>query len=56
MRNERGVTLSDDDLYLIFMLHQNTHMSSEKIARRFGLTTGQVRRIVARSCHSGCCG
>ena len=48
--------LSDEDIYLMFILYQYQHMSSEKLARRFGITTAQVRDIIARRANSGCCG
>lgn len=48
--------LSDEDVYLMFMLHQHQHVSSEKLARRFGITAAQVRDIIARRANSGCCG
>ncbi len=51
-----NVNLSDEDIYLMFMLHQYQHMNSEKLARRFGITTAQVRDIIARRANSGCCG
>ncbi len=48
--------ISDEDIYLMFMLHRHQRMSCEKIARKFGLSTGKVRDIIARRVNSGCCG
>ncbi len=49
-------TLSDEDTYMIMMLHQNQRMSSRDIARKFGITTARVRDIVARRSGGSCCG
>ncbi len=48
--------LSDDDIYMIIMLHHNQRMRSRDIARRFGISTARVRDIVARRSNSSCCG
>lgn len=49
-------SLSDEDIYMIVMLHQNQRMSSRDIARKFGITTARVRDIVARRTGGSCCG
>lgn len=51
-----GRPLTDDDIYMIMMLHQYQRMSSRDIARKFDITTARVRDIVARRSGSGCCG
>lgn len=48
--------LSDEDIYLMYMLHTYQRISSDKLASRFGITTSQVRDIIARRSNSGCCG
>ncbi len=48
--------LSDEDIYMIVMLHQNQRMSSRDIARKFGISTARVRDIVARRAAGSCCG
>lgn len=48
--------LSDEDIYMIVMLHQNQRMSSRDIARKFGISTARVRDIVARRAGGSCCG
>lgn len=48
--------LSDEDIYHMLMMYQYQKTSSEKLARKFGITTAQVRDIIARRVNSGCCG
>jgi len=48
--------LSNEDIYLMFMMYQYQHISSEKLSRKFGISTAQVREIIARHTNSGCCG
>lgn len=55
-RNTASVRLTDDDVYMIMMLHQNQNMSSRDIARKFGISTARVRDIVARRAGGSCCG
>lgn len=55
-RNTASVKLTDDDIYMIMMLHQNQNMSSRDIARKFGISIARVRDIVARRTGGSCCG
>ena len=48
--------LSDEDTYLMIMLYQYQKVSIDKLARKFGLTSGQVRNIINRRAIGGCCG
>jgi len=48
--------LSDEDVYLMVMLYQYQKVSIDKLARKFGITTGQVRNIMSRRSVGGCCG
>ncbi len=48
--------LSDEDVYLMVMLYQYQKVSIDKLARKFGITSGQVRNIMNRRSVGGCCG
>lgn len=48
--------LSDEDVYLMVMLYQYQKVSIDKLARKFGITSGQVRNIMSRRSVGGCCG
>jgi hypothetical protein len=48
--------LSNDDIYMMVMLYQYQKVSIDKLARRFGITSGQVRNIISRRSIGGCCG
>lgn len=48
--------ITDEDIYLMVCLHRYQHKSCEQIARRFGLSQGKVKDIIARRAGSGCCG
>ena len=49
-------SLSDEDVYLMVMLYQYQKVSIDKLARKFGITSGQVRNIMNRRSVGGCCG
>ena len=49
-------SLSDEDVYLMVMLYQYQKVSIDKLARNFGITSGQVRNIMNRRSVGGCCG
>ena len=48
--------ITDEDIYLMFCLHRYQRMTCEKIARRFGISRGKVKDLIARRANSGCCG
>ncbi len=48
--------LSDEDVYLMVMLFQYQKVSIDKLVRKFGITSGQVRNIINRRSVGGCCG
>lgn len=48
--------ISQDDVYLMVMLHSYQRQSCEQIARRFELTRAQVYDLLARRQVGGCCG
>ena len=48
--------LSDEDVYMMMMLHKYQRKSCADIARRFGITRAQAYDIIARRQIGGCCG
>jgi len=48
--------LSDEQIYTIIMLHRYQRMHVNKIGRRFGISTAQVRKLISRRTKSECCG
>lgn len=48
--------LSDEETYLMVMLHKYKRMSCQQLAKRFGITSGQAADIIARRAIGGCCG
>ncbi|QMU62362.1 MAG: hypothetical protein GKR92_11905 [Gammaproteobacteria bacterium] len=47
---------SDSEIYLMVMLHTYQHKSCSEIAKKFGVTQGEVYEIISRRINSGCCG
>ena len=48
--------LSDEDIYLMFMLHRYQRKSCDQLARRFGISRARVYDLLARRQVGGCCG
>jgi len=48
--------LTDDDVYLMMMLHKYQRKSCDQLARQFGITRAQVYDLLARRQIGGCCG
>jgi transposase len=48
--------LTDDDVYLMMMLHRYQRKSCEQLARKFGISRAQVYDLLARRQVGGCCG
>ena len=48
--------LTDEEIYTIIMLRRYQRLDINKIARRFGITAAQVRKLIARRTRSDCCG
>ncbi len=48
--------LTDEQIYTIIMLRRYQRLDVNKIARRFGITAAQVRKLIARRTRSDCCG
>lgn len=48
--------LSDEQIYTIIMLRRYQRLDVNKIARRFGISAAQVRKLIARRTRSDCCG
>ena len=57
-RNKKPLpgNLSDDDVYLMVMLHKYQRKNCDQLARRFGISRGQAYEILAKRAVGGCCG
>ncbi len=56
IRSDTGQPISDEDIYTILMLYQYKTMSLRNIAKKYGLSSCQVRDLVGRRMSVSCCG
>jgi hypothetical protein len=55
-RQDTGKAITDDEKYMMLMLHQHQKLSLRNIAKKFGISSVQARIIIGKRSGPGCCG